>query len=223
MSKKEKTTPVNEIDQTIAAGTSFVERNLKTLTIAIAAIVTIVIICLLTNQYYIQPKNDKAADNIAVAEQLFLDGDYEQALNGDGTNAGFLQIIDEFGSTPSGNLARLYAGLCYAQTGKAEEAVKYLEDFDQCDDQMVSNAAIAALGNCYAQLGQNEKAASTLLKAAKSADNNTLSPLFYLQAGQLFEAVGNNAKALECYETIKNNYPQSMQRQDIDKYIERLK
>ncbi len=223
MSKKEKTAPVNEIDQTIAAGTSFVERNLKTLTIAIAAIVTIVIICLLTNQYYIQPKNDKAADNIAVAEQLFLDGNYEQALNGDGTNAGFLQIIDEFGSTPSGNLARLYAGLCYAQTGKAEEAVKYLEDFDQCDDQMVSNAAIAALGNCYAQLGQNEKAASTLLKAAKSADNNTLSPLFYLQAGQLFEAVGNNAKALECYETIKNNYPQSMQRQDIDKYIERLK
>lgn len=223
MSKKEKTAPVNEIDQTIAAGTSFVERNLKTLTIAIAAIVTIVIICLLTNQYYIQPKNDKAADNIAVAEQLFLDGNYEQALNGDGANAGFLQIIDEFGSTPSGNLARLYAGLCYAQTGKAEEAVKYLEDFDQCDDQMVSNAAIAALGNCYAQLGQNEKAASTLLKAAKGADNNTLSPLFYLQAGQLFEAVGNNAKALECYETIKNNYPQSMQRQDIDKYIERLK
>ena len=223
MSKKEKTAPVNEIDQTIAVGTSFVERNLKTLVAAIGGVVAIVIICLLTNQYYIQPKNDKAADNIAVAEQLFLDGNYEQALNGDGTNAGFLQIIDEFGSTPSGNLARLYAGLCYAQTGKAEEAVKYLEDFDQCDDQMVSNAAIAALGNCYAQLGQNEKAASTLLKAAKSADNNTLSPLFYLQAGQLFEAVGNNAKALECYETIKNNYPQSMQRQDIDKYIERLK
>lgn len=223
MSKKEKTVPVNEIDQTIAAGTSFVERNLKTLVATIGGVVAIVIICLLTNQYYIQPQKEKAADNIAVAQQLFMAGNYEQALNGDGTNAGFLQIIDEFGSTPSGNIARLYAGLCYVQTEKFEDAVKYLEDYDECDDQMVSNAAIAALGNCYAQLGQNEKAASALLKAAKRADGNTLSPLFYLQAGQIYEALGNKAEALKCYETIKNEYPQSIQRQDIDKYIERVK
>ena len=142
MSKKEKTVPVNEIDQTIAAGTSFVERNLKTLVAVIGGVVAIVIICLLTNQYYIQPQKEKAADNIAVAQQLFMAGNYEQALNGDGSNAGFLQIIDEFGSTPSGNIARLYAGLCYVQTEKFEDAVKYLEDYDPCDDQMISNAAI---------------------------------------------------------------------------------
>lgn len=223
MSKKEKTAPVNEIDETIAAGTSFVERNMKTLAIGIGSVIAVVVIALLLNQYYIQPKNVKAADDIAVAEQLFSAGDYEQALNGDGINAGFLQIIDQYGSTPSGNIARLYAGLCYAHTENAEEAVKYLKDFDACDDAMISNAAIAALGNCYAQLGQNDKAAATLLKAAKRADNNTLSPLFYLQAGQIFEAIGENSKALECYETIKNEYPQSIQRQDIDKYIERLK
>ena len=159
----------------------------------------------------------------SVAQQLFIAGNYEQALNGDGTNPGFLQVIDQYGSTPSGNIARLYAGLCYAHTDKAEEAVKFLEDYDLCDDKMVSNAALAALGNCYAQLGQNEKAASTLLKAAKRANSTTLSPLFYQQAGQIYESLGNKDKALECYETIKNEYPQSMQRQDIDKYIERLK
>ena len=223
MSKKTTQAPVNEIDETIAAGTSFVEKKFKTLSIITGSAIAVIIIALLLNQYYIQPQKAKAADNIAVAEQLFAAGNYEQALNGDGVNAGFLQIIDEFSCTPSGNLARLYAGLCYAHTDKAEEAVKYLKDFDACDDAMVSNAAIAALGNCYAQLGQNEKAASTLLEAAKRADNTTLSPLFYLQAGQLFEALGNKDKALECYETIKNDYAQSFQRNDIDKYIERLK
>lgn len=223
MSKKTTQAPVNEIDETIAAGTSFVEKKFKTLSIITGSAIAVIIIALLLNQYYIQPQKAKAADNIAVAEQLFAAGNYEQALNGDCVNAGFLQIIDEFSCTPSGNLARLYAGLCYAHTDKAEEAVKYLKDFDACDDAMVSNAAIAALGNCYAQLGQNEKAASTLLEAAKRADNTTLSPLFYLQAGQLFEALGNKDKALECYETIKNDYPQSFQRNDIDKYIERLK
>lgn len=223
MSKKEKTVPVNEIDETIAAGAGFVERNIKTLAYTIGGVIAAIVIVLLLNQYYIQPQTAKAADDIAVAEQLFLSGNYEQALNGDGVNAGFAQIIEQYGSTPSGNLARLYAGLCCAHTGKAEEAVNYLEDFDPCDDAMISNAAIAALGNCYAQLGQNEKAAATLLKAAKRADNATLSPLFYLQAGQIFEALGDKAKALDCYETIKNDYPQSFQRQDIDKYIERLK
>lgn len=223
MSKKEHTAPVNEIDETIVASAGFVERNWKALVYTVGGALAVVILSLAIHQYYIVPRNAEAADNIAVAEQLFLEGNFEKALNGDGVNAGFLQIVDEFGSTPSGNLARLYAGLCYAHTDKAEEAVKYLEDFDLCDDMMISNAALGALGNCYAQLGENEKAASTLLKAAERADNNTLSPLFYQQAGQIYESLGNKDKAMECYETIKNDYPQSLQSQDIDKYIERLK
>ena len=223
MSKKTNSAPVNEIDETIKASTSFIEKNFKTLAAAIGGVLAVIIIALVVNQYYIQPKKADAADNIAVAQQLFIAGNYEQALNGDGTNPGFLQVIDQYGSTPSGNIARLYAGLCFAQTEKYEEAVKYLDDYDACDDQMVSNAAIAALGNCYAQLGQNEKAASTLLKAAKRANSTTLSPLFYLQAGQIYESLGNKDEALKCYEIIKNEYPQSMQRQDIDKYIERVK
>lgn len=223
MSKKTNVAPVNEIDETIKVSTSFIEKNFKTLAAAIGGVLAVIIIALVVNQYYIQPKKAEAADNIAVAQQLFIAGNYEQALNGDGTNPGFLQVIDQYGSTPSGNIARLYAGLCYAHTDKAEEAVKFLEDYDLCDDQMVSNAALAALGNCYAQLGQNEKAASTLLKAAKRANSTTLSPLFYLQAGQIYESLGNKDEALKCYEIIKNDYPQSMQRQDIDKYIERVK
>lgn len=223
MSKKTNVAPVNEIDETIKVSTSFIEKNFRTLAAAIGGVLAVIIIALVVNQYYIQPKKAEAADNIAVAQQLFIAGNYEQALNGDGTNPGFLQVIDQYGSTPSGNIARLYAGLCYAHTDKAEEAVKFLEDYELCDDQMVSNAALAALGNCYAQLGQNEKAASTLLKAAKRANSTTLSPLFYLQAGQIYESLGNKDEALECYETIKNEYPQSMQRQDIDKYIERVK
>lgn len=223
MTKKKQTAPVNEIDETIVASAGFVERNIKALSYTVGGVLAVVIIALLTYQYYIVPRNAEAADNIVVAEQLFVTGDYEKALNGDGTNDGFLQIIDKYGSTPSGNLARLYAGLCYAHTDKAEEAVKYLEGYDACDDMMVSNAALGALGNCYAQLNQNDKAASTLLKAAKRADNNTLSPLYYLQAGQIYEALGNKDKAMDCYKTIKSAYPQSVQSQDIDKYIERLK
>lgn len=223
MAKKHQNVSVNEIDETVAASKSFVEKHKNVLMYGIGGVVAAVIICLLTYQYYIVPRNIKAAESLAVSEQLFRAGQYEKALNGDGTNPGFLQVADEFGCTKSANLAKLYAGLCYNQLGKYQEAVDCLEDFSGCGDEMVSNAALIALGNSYAELGQNEKGAETLVKAAKNADNTTISPVAYLQAGQLYEAAGNKEKALECYQAIKDNYKQSYQFQEIDKYIERIK
>ena len=63
---------------------------------------------------------------------------------------------------------------------------------------------------------------SILKKAAAKADNNTLSPLFLLQAGEILESQGKNADALELYKEIKQKYINSMQYQLIDKYIERV-
>ena len=97
-----------------------------------------------------------------------------------------------------------------------------LEDFDGCGDEMVSPSAIGMLGNCYAELGQNEKAVSLLLKAADKADNNTISPMYLVQAGQIYESLGQPEKALECYKKVKENYINSAQYQEIDKYIERV-
>ena len=87
---------------------------------------------------------------------------------------------------------------------------------------MVSPAALGLLGNVYANLGQNDKAIEYLLKAAKKADNNSLSPTFLIQAGELYEAQGKPEKALECYNEIKTKYVNSMAYQEIDKYIERV-
>ena len=222
MAKKPQSVPVNEFDKTLAAGGSFVEKNKKALMYGTCAVLAVIIAVVLAVQYYIKPRNLEAAESMAVAEQLFRSGDYEKALNGQGQNAGFLQIMDEYVCTPSANLARLYAGLSYAHLGKYQEAVEYLEDYSDCGDDMISNAAIGALGNCYAELGQTEKAAATLVKAAEKAGNNTLSPVYYIQAGQLFESLKQNDKARECYEKVKKNYPASPQAQEIEKFIEHL-
>ena len=159
--------------------------------------------------YYEQP----------VAGMVF---DCEKALNGDGAGyAGFLKVADEFSSTDAGNLANLYAGLCYAQLGKWTEAAKYLEEYDAQDDKMISPAAEGALGNAYAHLNQLDKAVNHLKNAAKKADNNSLSPTFLIQAGEILESQGKTAEALELYKEVKTKYFYSMQYQTIDKYIER--
>ena len=152
---------------------------------------------------------------------------FEQALNGDstGTAKGFLKIADEFSSTKAGNLANLYAGLCYAHLDKWEEAVKYLEKFDDADDMLISPAALGALGNAYAHVNQADKAVSTLTKAAEKADNIMMSPIYYIQAGEILESQGKKADALKLYQKVKalKTTSQSSPYVDmIDEYIERV-
>ena len=53
--------------------------------------------------------------------------------------------------------------------------------------------------------------------------NNSLSPTFLLQAGQILESQGKYTDALKLYQDIKKNYVNAaiVQNGDIDKYIER--
>ena len=220
MTKKKNQNQVNEFDETLAASKTFYEKNKNAILYGGGGLLVIVIAALLINQFYIIPRNNRANESIFYAEQLFTEGNYEKALNGDGENLGFLAVIDQYGSTKARNIARLYAAKCYAETEKYQEAIDMLDKFDDCGDAMISPSAIALKGNCYAELGQNDKAADLLLKAAKEADNNTLSPTFLLQAGQIYLSLGQKDKAIDCYKQIKEKYQQSSIYYEIDKYIE---
>jgi tetratricopeptide (TPR) repeat protein len=148
---------------------------------------------------------------------------FQKALNGDSINAGFLTIIEQDGSGKVVNIAKLYAGICYARLGNLQEAASYLEQYDAKDDEMVSPAALGALGNVKASLGQLDEAVATLIKAADKADNNALSPQFLIQAGEILESQGKKAEALELYERIKAKYADWQRYNTIDNYIERVK
>mgnify|MGYP000214139899 FL=1 len=156
--------------------------------------------------------------------QEYFEADaFAEALNGDSIGyVGFIKIADQYSGTDAANLAKAYAGLCYAHLGKFDEAVKALESFDG-DDQMVAPAMKGAMGNCYAQLGQLDKASSMLLKAADEADNNTLSPIYLKQAGEILVKQGKYDDAIKAYTSIKDKYFRSYQAMDIDKYIEQAK
>lgn len=223
MSKKNVKVEKNEFDEALAASVTFYDKHKGAIIYGGGGLIAIVILALVINQFYIVPRNNKANESIYAAEQLFLAGDYEKALNGEGETMGFLAVADEFGSTKAGNLAHLYAAKCYAETEKYQEAMDELEKFDGCGDKLVSPAVLGMKGNLYAELGNNEKAAETLEKAAKNADSNTLSPLYLLQAGQIYEELGQADKALACYEQIKAKYQSSLQYNEVTKYIERLK
>ena len=201
---------------------TFFGKYKKAIIIGVVAVIVIIAGVIVYNNYVAEPRAAKASTALSKGQEYFGMEEYEKALNGDSIGyAGFISIAADYSSTDAGNLANLYAGLCYAQMGKWQEAASYLEKFDQQDDQMISPAALAALGNAYAHLKQLGKAVETLTKAARNADNNSLSPTFLIQAGEILESQGKKAEALKLYEEVKQKYFNSMQYQTIDKYIER--
>jgi predicted negative regulator of RcsB-dependent stress response len=206
-----------ELEQEVTKTEAFFEKNKKAIIYGVVFIIAIIAGYILCDTYYLKPRANEANTELAKSQQLFDEQQYDKALTG------FQKVADEYGSTDAANLAQLYIGICQANLGKWQEAVDALESFSGKDDQMISPAAEGALGNAYANLNQLDKAVEHLKKAAKMADNNTLSPVYLIQAGEILESQGKKSEALQLYQQVKEQYVNSMQYQTIDKYIERVK
>ena len=209
----QKAAPAEE--QQVNKTEAFFEKYKKAIIGGVVAIVAVIVCAILVNNYYLEPRANEASTELAKSQELFDAQQFDKALTG------FQKVANEYGSTDAGNLAQLYIGLCQANLGKWQEAVNALESFSSKGDQMISPAAEGALGNAYANLKQLDKAVEHLTKAAKAADNNSLSPTFLIQAGEILESQGKKDEALKLYQEVKEKYFNSMQYQTIDKYIER--
>ena len=110
MAKKKQTDKLENVEQVINRSEQFVEKNQKAIIILIVLIVVIVLGIFGYRKYISEPKANEAAGAIFQAERYFEQDSMHLALYGDGNNFGFLTVIDEYGSTPSGKLAKYYAG-----------------------------------------------------------------------------------------------------------------
>jgi tetratricopeptide (TPR) repeat protein len=156
-----------------------------------------------------------AQNNIAGAQNYFAKDSFDLALNGDGAVSGFLAIAENYGNTPSGNMAHYYAGVCYMRKGELDNAIKHLEDFKPATNE-IAGKTYELLGHAYADKKDYKKAIELYKKAGEEADNNLQSPAYYKMAGDLM-AVENDLKgALEMYRKIKQLYPLSQEGQNID-------
>jgi len=157
-----------------------------------------------------------------MAQNYFEKDSFNLALNGDGNNLGFLDIIDGFGSTDAGNLSNYYAGISYLHLGQYEDAIEYLKKFDS-DDALLGPISLGAQGDAQLELGKTDAALDLYTKAYKMNDNELTTPIYMLKAGELLESTSKSNEALAIYETIKQKFPESNEGRNIDKYIARVK
>ncbi|NND94539.1 MAG: tetratricopeptide repeat protein [Flavobacteriales bacterium] len=199
---------------------NFVNKNGKNLTIIVAVIIGAILAYFAYQNFIIKPKNEEAAAMMWKAEYYFGIDSMNLALNGDGNNYGFLEIMDSYGGTPSGNLATYYSGLCYLNMGEYESAIDMLES-SAFDDLMVESTRLGSLGDSYVQLGDYATAASYYEKSVAHSDNEFTAPIYLKKAGLAYEEMGDPLKALDAYARIKKDYSGTNVGRDIEKYVAR--
>lgn len=199
---------LEQIESTLGKTEMFIEENKKAITIAVVAVVVIVLAIFGIKKFVMEPREEAAAKAMFHAERSFENDDYATALNGDGNFDGFIQIINEYGGTKSGNLAKCYAGLCYLHMEDFENAIKYLGEFNG-KDMFMKPLAMGSMGDAYMELGQIAEAAACYEKAAKGTNNITTSPMYLMRAGYAYEMIENYTKALEMYNYLNSEYPSS--------------
>jgi tetratricopeptide (TPR) repeat protein len=212
---------VIEVEHAMTRVEQFLETYQKQIVWAIGVVLGVALLYMAFQRYYVDRRSAEAAEQMFPAERFFENEDWSLALDGDGNNLGFVDIIDEYTFTPSAGLANYYAGVCYLHLSQYEDAISYLSKF-KSKDIILSNQALGGIGDAYAELGDTEKAISFYKKAANNIKNDFTTPLYLLRAGLLLEQQGKNKEAGALYQIIKNEYATSTEGRNIIKYITRV-
>lgn len=207
-----------EVSDVITTMSAYVEKNKKNIIIIICAAAVLGLAIWAYFGLYLGPRQQQAQEEMYAAEQWFDEGDFEKALNGNDEFPGFLQVMDEYGNTKAGNLAKYYAGVCELNLGKYDEAISHLKGY-KGNDTFTGAEAIMLIGDAHAELKDFAEAASCYEKAAKAADNAITAPAALWKAGMMHLKLGDNEKAAKCFQTIKDNYNESTEWTEADKYI----
>jgi tetratricopeptide (TPR) repeat protein len=216
--KDVKDTGFENVENALSKTEQYIEENQKSLTIIVSVIAVIIAIYLGYKKFYLAPTEKEAQAEMYMAEKYFETDSFRLALEGDGNYLGFLDIIDEYGITKSANLSHYYAGICFLRMGDFESAIEELKKFDS-NDVMVATVALGAIGDAYIELGELKEALSFYTKAASRKKNDFTTPIYLKKTGMVYEELGEYRKAIQMYESIEKEYPDSQEAFDIEKYI----
>ncbi len=209
-----------EVQENISKSDEFYRAHKKTIWTVVICIVVVGLGILAYSNWVYAPAVREAQEAAFSAENAFARGEFQLALDGDGTFLGFTDIVDQYGKK-AGKSVYFYAGVCEAQLGNWEEALSYLKKY-KGSDKILAGRALALEGDCYSALEDYDSALKLYRKAAAKSDN-VFAAAYLIKAGEVCLKTGDNAAALSLFEEVKDKYPQSIEAYDIDKYIELAK
>lgn len=209
-----------KVIESVSKTEQFYNENKKIIWGCVIALVVIALAVLGYRKFIYEPKAAEAAAQLFPSEAAYQLGEYELALEGDGNNMGFKEIISEYGKK-AGRAIYFYAGTSCLNLGQYEDAIKYLKKYKGKDDLMTARA-ITGIGDAYEGLDDYATAQKYWAKAVKVNEDMPFNASILMKMGIQYQEAGQLDKALECFKKIEDDYPQSIEAYDVAKYISRI-
>lgn len=185
------------------------------------AIIAVLVAAFVFYKSYQSNQNKEAHEEMFQAIYYFEADSVGRALNGDGNNYGFLDIVDIYSGTEAANLANFYIGASYLKLGQYENAIRYFDDFSS-SDVLIQSRAYSLTGDSYMELDDFENAISAYQKAVDHKPTKAFTPTYLQKLAIAYEESGDLESAVETYGRIIEEYPLSDQFQDAQKHKARL-
>ena len=200
----------------ISKSEQFVEKH-QTLMLSILGAIALIVAGGFLYKYYVNGQNELAQDEMFQAVYYFEQDSLDLALRGDGNRFGFLDIIEEYGSTKAGNLANFYAGASYMRKGNFSSAIPFLMDFSS-DDILLQSRALSLVGDANMEAENFSEAANYYDQAASFKPNKEFTPTYLMKAALAYQLNGQTDKAIEQYDKIIDDYQNTPEYNNARKY-----
>lgn len=190
---------IDALNQQLTTASERLANNKKLIFWIVGAVILIAVIII---SYLFAFKNPRNTESFNAYGKVAL-----EVANDTVAAKEYAKIADQYGSHGGGNLAALAAGQSYYSIGKYKEALENLKKFSTSDDVLMANVEIL-IGDCYVNLKNYPEALQAFDKGIKTAGRNEqIVPRAQLKKAVVFDHLKKYNEALECYESIKAEYP----------------
>jgi len=143
-------------------------------------------------------------------KQIYAADMYQMAITGDslGMSKGLVYIVNEYGSTESGQTAKLMLANSYFNLRDFENANKYYNDYSG-KNEMFKAASFAGLGAVCETKGDWVNAAKYFEKAAKVSKNVTNNDEYMFYAIRSYFNANDKDNLKKSVKAFKTDFPKS--------------
>ncbi len=204
--------------------TAFYAVNKKRVSVILWSVLAVVVLVYIYSNNR-RNNNEKAAAELGKVFSIYDAGandsrQYKLAIEGQPERGiiGLKSIVDNWGSTESGELARFYLASAYYATGQYDDALKQFDSFSS-GNSLLKSSSYAGMARCYEVRSDYAHAASYFAKAADAITDAAATPEYLTSAARCYGLGGDKGKALEILKRLKKEFPTSTFAREADRYI----
>lgn len=198
--------------------TEYYENNKnRVYTIALSVAVIIALVFFYFN--YKTRNNETAGVELTKVRIVYASGSFQQAINGDslGMSKGLLYIVNNYGSSENGNIAKVMLANCYYYLRDFNNAEKYYNEYSGNND-IYKAASFAGLASVYEARNDYSNAAKYYMKASSTSKNVTNNDEYLFYAIKNFSLANDNETLKKTVKELKKDYPKSKYIGQIGRY-----